>query len=79
MHDFLLAVQMACTFTGCTDCARCEKTQEWYSAQFEKEYKDAQDEFTRLSELFRDVCWYNFETECRKWQHPYPWRHVEPS
>ena len=30
----------------------------------------------RLSELFKDVCWYNFETNCRKWRGP--WRHTDP-
>ena len=39
---------------------------------FEDEYKKAQRECDRLNELFKDVCWYNFETVCRKWS--YPWQ-----
>ena len=44
--------------------------------RFGREHKDACDELTRLSELFKDVCWYNFETKCRVWQHP--WRQSRP-
>ena len=35
---------------------------DWYVDRFEREYKMARDEFLRLSALFKDVCWYNFET-----------------
>ena len=55
-----------------TTCDRCQKTLDWYSDRFEREYRDARAEFLRLSELFKDVCWYNFETTCREWR--YPWR-----
>ena len=44
----------------------------WYCDRFEREYRDAQCEFTRLSQLFTDVCWYNHEVACREWQDP--WR-----
>ena len=65
-----------CVFTGAADCARCVRSQGSYVARFEREHSDAQDEFMRLSELFKDVCWYNFETECRVWGHP--WRQSKP-
>ena len=45
---------------------------EWYVGRFEREYRDAQTEFVRLSQMFNDVCWYNFETKCRNWK--CPWR-----
>ena len=40
--------------------------------EFEGEYTNAQLECQRLSNLFKDVCWYNFETKCRTWQNPWP-------
>ena len=61
-----------CEFTGLCECPTCVKMQESYKTRFEREYRDAKEEVTRLSELFKDVCWYNFETTCRKWRHP--WR-----
>lgn len=39
---------------------------------FEDEYTEAQREYERLMHLFKDVCWYNFETRCRDWRHPWP-------
>ena len=36
----------------------------------------ARDEFLRLSALFKDVCWYNFETVCNTWKGP--WRYSDP-
>jgi hypothetical protein len=42
---------------------------------FKREYRWACDEVSRLNSLFKDVCWYNFETECRSWK--YPWRQTE--
>ena len=35
------------------------------------EYRNACDEFEFLSSLFRDCCWYNFETVCRNWEEPW--------
>ena len=49
-----------------------QKLLDWYTERFEREYRDAHTEFLRLSELFKDVCWYNFETRCRTWGAP--WR-----
>lgn len=40
--------------------------------EFEKEHVHAQREHERLTALFKDVCWYNFETQCRTWRHPWP-------
>jgi hypothetical protein len=39
---------------------------------FEAEFYAAQQECDRLSALFKDVCWYNFETKCKFWQRPWP-------
>ena len=41
------------------------------AAEFELEYARACSEHERLSALFRDVCWYNFETVCRCWRSPW--------
>ena len=46
--------------------------QDWYTKKFVNEYVDARAEYLRLCELFKDVCWYNFETHCSKWKPP--WR-----
>ena len=54
-----------------TDLSREQRSLDWYTARFEREYKDARTEYLRLSELFRDVCWYNFETTCRNWCGPW--------
>jgi hypothetical protein len=51
--------------------------QDRYVDLFEREYQDAKDEFLRLTQLFKDVCWYNFETVCRSWEAP--WRKSVPS
>lgn len=55
-----------------TTSSREQKTLDWYTARFEREYRDARMEYERLSQLFKDVCWYNFETTCRLWKGP--WR-----
>lgn len=39
---------------------------------FEREFEDAKAEVARLETLLTDVCWYNFETVCRAWDHPWP-------
>ena len=39
---------------------------------FEDEYLEATREVDRLRDLFKEVCWYNFETKCRGWMHPWP-------
>jgi len=38
---------------------------------FDLEYKAARREFQQLSVLFREVCWYSFETKCRNWDTPW--------
>lgn len=48
----------------------CEKQR--YVDLFRREHENALCEFERLSYLFKDVCWYNFETTCRSWRAP--WR-----
>jgi hypothetical protein len=40
--------------------------------EFEAEHQRAKDECDRLNALFKDVCWYNFETQCRAWREPWP-------
>ena len=40
-------------------------------AEFNLEYERARREVCQLSALFRDVCWYNFETCCRVWNNPW--------
>ena len=47
-------------------------TADWYTERFALEHKMAQDEFLRLSLLFKDVCWYNFETIAKNWRAPWP-------
>ena len=59
-----------------TECARCVRTRESFVERFEEEFFYARQEYVRLGNLFRDVCWYNFETECRKWNAP--WRPSDP-
>ena len=54
-----------------TNC-REQRTIDWYTERFEREYKDARTEYIRLLDLFQEVCWYNFETQCKLWKGP--WR-----
>ena len=48
---------------------------------FNTEFVAADLEYKRLQDLFKDVCWYSFETNCRRWQRPWPetigFSHVE--
>ena len=53
-----------------------DKTLDWYTIKFEREFKDARAEFLRLSQLFQEAIWYNFEVNCRKWKGP--WRGSAP-
>ena len=41
------------------------------SDEFRNEYYNAKREYDRLSTLFRECCWYNFETACRTWREPW--------
>lgn len=41
-------------------------------SEFETEMQAAKLEYERLQGLFKDVCWYYFETQCRYWQRPWP-------
>jgi hypothetical protein len=58
-----------------TTCDREQKTLDWYTDRFEREYRDAKTEYLRLASLFDECCWYHFETACRGWQAP--WRATE--
>ena len=42
------------------------------AGRFEREYKRARDEYYQLKNMFKEVCWYNFETQCREWRDPWP-------
>lgn len=42
------------------------------SVPLEREYQRAIFEVERLTCLYRDVCWFNFETHCREWVSPWP-------
>ena len=39
--------------------------------EFKREYDNAKRETERLTTLFREACWYNFETACRTWKKPW--------
>ena len=39
---------------------------------FRKDHKQTIEECKRLENVLADVVWYNFETACRAWQHPWP-------
>lgn len=45
---------------------------DYYSDRLSVEFDEARTEYLRLAQLFKDVCWYNFETECKGWRRP--WR-----
>lgn len=42
------------------------------AGRFEREYKRARDEYRSLKQLFDEVCWYNFEIQCKSWRDPWP-------
>ena len=52
-------------------------TIDWYLERFEREHAEASEEFRRLTQLFQEVCWYNFEVGVCKWQAP--WRYSQPN
>mgnify|MGYP001464528421 CR=1 FL=1 len=56
--------------------SKAEKSLRYYEDVFKLEHKQARDEWLRLCSLFKDVCWYNFETACNGWK--YPWRVTNP-
>ena len=39
--------------------------------ELDDEYCKVRDEYEFLLSLFRDCCWYNFETVCRNWEEPW--------
>ena len=39
--------------------------------RFIHEYHSSRVEVAQLCSLFREVCWYNFETKCRLWRRPW--------
>ena len=59
-----------------TTCDKAQRTLDWYTERFKREYRDAQVEYDRLTQQFKDVCWYNFETRCVEWKRP--WRSSDP-
>ena len=40
-------------------------------ALFEREHERAMRECQQLETLYKEVCWYNFETRCRTWTEPW--------
>lgn len=48
----------------------------WYRERFARELREAREEVRRLSQLFKDVCWYNFETRAKVWTRP--WHMSDP-
>ena len=42
-----------------------------WARKFESELRQARAEHRRLSALYKDVCWYNFEVACREWRVPW--------
>ena len=51
----------------------CElSVDDYYCEMFLLECKRAYSEYLRLCSLFKDCCWYSFETACLTWRHP--WR-----
>lgn len=55
----------------CVKVGEHEHAKDYYVQRFEREYKYAVQERSRLQALFREVCWYNFETKCRLWNSPW--------
>ena len=47
------------------------KRKEGFFNSFDREHARAKREYRQLVGLWRDVCWYNFETNCRKWTDPW--------
>ena len=41
------------------------------SDELRAEYLHLVRETAQLESLFKDVCWYSFETKCRLWRHPW--------
>ena len=62
---------------SCETCELCrglrghERIKSAMYDEFDAEYRRAVAEYERLSALFREVCWYNFETVCRHWREPW--------
>ena len=66
---------MDCCVEQCEMCQglRCHtRIKDRMFEEFNDEYKQAQREFRQITALFREVCWYNFETKCRNWNAPWP-------
>lgn len=63
-----------CEFCGSLETERAVHLEEMdrYHDLFYRDYLRAVEEYKRLELLFREVSWYNFETVCRRWRHPWP-------
>lgn len=57
-------------------CHTCAREVGKYVNRATEEYVQAMGEVARLSMLFQDICWYNFEYECKKWREP--WTQTDP-
>ena len=52
-------------------CKEEEELQFKMAKRFMHEYHSARLEAHQLAALFREMCWYNFETNCKKWDRPW--------
>ena len=57
---------------ACNDKQHHCRLRELMSEAMNDEIERAKMEYTRLACVFKDVCWYNFETQCRNWRQPWP-------
>ena len=55
----------------CDDDCHHLRLKEAISEEADAALVKARQECQRLAGLFKEVCWYNFETECRNWRRPW--------
>ena len=55
----------------CSSAREHERYRRQLCAQFDREYREAKRERDKLEALWREVCWYNFETRCHRWGAPW--------
>lgn len=53
------------------DCFE-ESRKEQLSDFFVRRHAEATQELKHLTRMYYDVCWYNFEVNCRTWSYPWP-------
>lgn len=55
----------------CDDDCHHWRLKKAISEEADMELQKAHQECKRLAALFKDICWYNFETVCRNWRGPW--------